>query len=63
MGTGGQLKMFFVKSSFLCKIPGCSESESDIGNNIKGIPSDTLGISNWKTNILRISRKCGNWLP
>ena len=55
--------MFLVKSSFLCKIPGCSESESDIGNNIPGIPSDTLGISNWKTNILRISRICGNWLP
>ena len=52
METGGQLKMFFDKSSFLCKIPvitpGCSESESDIGNNIPGIPSDTLGISNWK---------------
>ena len=39
--------------AFAIVTPGFSESESDIGNNIPGVSSDILGISNRKKRYTR----------
>ena len=59
MRTESRLKNFFVEPSSLCEIPGItqlvivipgfSESESYIENDIPSISRDTLGISNRKS--------------
>ena len=56
-GNGGQAKKFLIETSFSCItvifIPGFSESESDIRNNIPSISSDIIGISNQKNKVTR----------
>ena len=51
------LNEFFVQNTrynaFIIVIPGFSESEIGIGNNIQDISSDILGISNRKKQYIR----------
>ena len=52
-------------NAFIIVIPGFSENESDIGNDIPSISGDILGIAYQirNTDILGLSKICDSRLP